>query len=70
MITLLKVNSMEKRLFLVQCPDKENAEFIREKHLETLRKEGFFVLTDEIKEINYKWQVRILAEEPQGELFE
>lgn len=60
---------MEKRSFIVQCIDKENAEFIREKHLETLRKEGFFVLEDELKEINYKWQVRILSESSQGELF-
>lgn len=58
---------MEKRSFIVQCPDKENAEFIREKYLETLKKDNFYVLEDTLKEINYKWQVRILSESSQGE---
>lgn len=56
-----------KRSFIVQCPDRENAEFIRDKHLETLRKEGFSIIEDELKEINYKWQVRILSETSQKE---
>lgn len=58
---------MEKCSFIVQCPDKENAEFIREKYLSSLG-EDFYVIEDELKEINFKWQVRILSENSQGEL--
>ena len=59
---------MEKRSFIVTTLDKENAEFIRDKHVETLRKEGFYILENEVKEINHKWQVRVLSQSAQGEL--
>ena len=58
---------MEKRSFIVTTLDKENAEFIRDRHVETLRKEGFYILENEVKEINYKWQVRVLSQSAQGE---